>query len=155
MKKRYKRGKQPRNCSGFAIAELGAALMLLLPLTIAICFVAAEVMEVCMIKSVLNHGAAVAARRLAIAYGTNPAAAIANPEESFSNLKVANVIVDERQFNVPPGTAGWNLYSNPPTVTVEVTFRGGMYGLPAFPNPDLLCLGTNFSVTSTATANLQ
>lgn len=129
--------------------------MLLLPLTIAVCFVAAEAMQVCMIKSVLNHGAAVAARRLAISYATNPVEAIANPENSFTNIRVANIIVADAQFSIPPGAAGWNLYSNPPTVTVEVTFRGGMHGLPSFPNPDPLGLGANFSVTSSAKANLQ
>ena len=144
-----------RSTSGFAIPELAAALMLLLPLPIAICFVAAEAMQFCMIKSVLNRGAAVAARRLAIAYGTNAAGAIANPQDSFSNCRVANIIVDNQQFNVPPGTSGWNLYSKPPTVTVEVTFASGQYGLPTFPNPDPLGLGRNFSMTSSAKANLE
>lgn len=156
MEKRGRRSKRRgRSSGGFAVAELAAALMLLLPLTIAVCFVAAEAMQFCMIKSVLNHGAAVAARRLAIAYGTNAAAAIANPEDSFSNCRVANIIVDNRQFSIPPGTAGWNLYSKPPTVTVEVTFASGQYGLPTFPNPDPLRLGRNFSMTSSAKANLE
>lgn len=154
MAERRHRKYLKRN-SGFAIAELAAALMLMLPLTIAVCFVAAEAMQFCMIKSVLNRGAAVAARRLAIAYGTNAAAAIADPQSSFSNCRVANIIVDDRQFNVPPGTAGWNLYSKPPTVTVEVTFASGQYGLPTFPNPDPLGLGRNFSITSSAKANLE
>lgn len=147
--------RRSRKCSGFAVAELAAALMLLLPLTFAVCFVAGEAMQVCMIKSILNRGAAVAARRLAIAYGSDPASAIANPESSFSDVRVANVIVDNQQFVVPPGTAGWNLYSNPPTVTVEVTFRGGFYGLPPFPNPDPLGLGASFSIRSSAKANLE
>ena len=151
----WKSSKHRRSASGFAIPELAAALMLLLPLTIAVCFVAAEAMQFCMIKSVLNRGAAVAARRLAIAYGTNAAAAIADPEDSFSTCRVANIIVDNRQFDVPPGTAGWNLYSKPPTVTVEVTFASGKYGLPTFPNPDPLGLGGNFSITSSAKANLE
>jgi hypothetical protein len=140
---------------GFAIVELAASLMLLLPLLVVVCYVAAEAMQLCMIKSILNQGAAVAARRLAIAYASDQVSAIANPETSFSTIRVANVLVDDRQFKVPPGTAGWNLYSKPPTVTVEVTFGSGLYGLPQFPSPDPLKLGTNFVVKSSAQANLE
>jgi Flp pilus assembly protein TadG len=152
---RSKRRVSSRLCSGVAIMEFAAALMLLLPLTIVVCYVAAEAMQICMIKSVLNHGAAVAARRLSIAYASDPASAIANPEASFENVRINNVIIDDRQFAIPAGTAGWNLYSKPPTVCVEVTFKGGLYGLPTFPNPDPLNLGANFVLKSSAKANLE
>ncbi len=140
---------------GVAAVELSAAIMVLLPLLIIVCYVAAEAMQLCMIKSVLNRGAAVAARRLAIAYCSDGASAIANPESSFANVRVANVIIDDRQFTVPPGTSGWNLYSKPPTVCVEVTFRSNLYGLPQFPSPDPLNLGANLILKSSAKANLE
>jgi len=152
---RRRRRVSSRLCSGTAIVELAAALMLLLPLTIVVCYVAAEAMQICMIKSVLNHGAAVAARRLAIAYASDPAAAIADPESSYANVRINNVIIDDRQFTIPPGTSGWDLYSKPPTVCVEVTFKGGLYGLPQFPNPDPLNLGANLVLKSSAKANLE
>lgn len=154
-KNKERKPVRSRRRKGFAIAELAASLMLLLPLLVVVCYVAAEAMQLCMIKSVLNHGATVAARRLAIAYASDQGAAIANPENSFSNLRVNNVIVDNRQFSVPPGTAGWDLYSKPPTVCVEVTYSSGLYGLPQFPSPDPLNLGTNLVLKSSAKANLE
>ncbi|MDZ4836588.1 MAG: hypothetical protein SGJ27_22655 [Candidatus Melainabacteria bacterium] len=150
-----RRKSRSRLGTGVAIVELAAALMLLLPLLVVICYVAAEAMQLCMIKSVLNHGAAVAARRLAIAYGSDPVSAISNPEDSFTNIRIANVIADNQQFSVAPGTSGWNLYGTPPTVCVEVTFSGGQYGLPSFPSPDPLKLGANFVLKSSAKANLE
>lgn len=144
-----------RNRAGFAIVELSASLMLLLPLLVVVCYVAAEAMQLCMIKSVLNHAASVAARRLAIAYASDQMSAISNPENTFSSIRVNNVVIDDRQFSIPPGTAGWDLYSKPPTVCVEVTFTSDQYGLPRFPSPDPLNLGTNLVLKSSAKANLE
>ncbi|MGD9682768.1 MAG: hypothetical protein AB7W16_16380 [Candidatus Obscuribacterales bacterium] len=150
---RFRRAE--RRQRGAVIAEFAAALMLLFPLMFLICYVAVEAMQLCMIKSVLNHTAAVASRRLAVAYADDPEAAVSNPDACFSEIRFNNVVVDNRQFDVPAGTAGWDIYSNPPTVTVEVTFQGGLYGLPPFPNPDPLGLGLNLTVRSSAKANLE
>ncbi len=155
LRQRKMKFAKTRSKYGFAIVELSASLMLLLPLLVVVCYVAAEAMQLCMIKSVLNHTASIAARRLAIAYASDQTSAISDPESSFSSIRVNNVVIDNRQFSVPPGAAGWNLYSKPPTVCVEVTFSGGLYGLPQFPNPDPLNLGANIVLKSSAKANLE
>ena len=127
----------------------------MIPLLIVVCFISVESMMVCMIKSILNYSASVASRDLAIEYGTNPVGAMSNPDSIFSNIRFMSVVVSNDQFSIPEGAAGWSTTSSPPTVTVEVTFKGGQFGLPDFPNPDPLALGPDFSLSSTATMILE
>lgn len=151
---RNRRGFRSRK-AGASIAEFAAAMILLLPVIITVCFVAAEAAQVYMIKSGLNYCATVAARRLSIAYGLNPTGTVGNEDAVFDTVRHTGIVISSQQFDVPPGSAGWNTAGQPPTVSVEVRFQGGQYGLPAFPNPDPLGLGQGMVLQSVATARLE
>lgn len=140
--------------TGVSIAELAASLLILLPIVISTAFVAIESAQAFMINAALNHCASLAARQLAIAYGSNPSSTKANPNCVFDNIRFMNIVVSSQQFEVP-SQGGWNESGKPPSVTVLVTFRSGTYGCPSFPDPDLLGLGSNFTMTARATCRLE
>jgi len=144
-----------RSNKGSQCAELGAALTCFLPLLITCFCVAAETIQFFMINSGLQQVANTAARQLAIAYMTNPTTAMANPSSSFTGLTFLNIVTSTNQFSVPSGSSGWNTSNTPPTVTVVVTFKSGQNGCANFPNPDPLGIGTNFSLSASATALLE
>ena len=144
-----------RPTRGATIVELGAAIALLIPFIILASYIAVSVMQVCVVKSILNQSASTAARKLAVAYADSPEQAITDPESIFNDIRFKNVVITSEQFEIPPGSAGWNLYSNPRTITVSVKFHSGQMGLPTLPNPDPLGLSSGFALTSTATANLN
>lgn len=146
--------KRTRNKLGTTIAELGAALTILLPFLIFAAYVAVSIMQVCIIKSILNQCSSIAARSLAISYSSQPTETISSPETTFSGIRFNNVVVDNAQFEIPPGAAGWNTAGNPPTVTVTVSFPGEQNVVPNYLNLNLLGLGNGYSLSSTATANL-
>lgn len=146
-----------RRCRGQAgrIAELGAALALVLPIAITFLFVAVECTQIYLINSALNHAAAQAARKLAIGYGNDPASTMANPSTVFSQIKFLNIVQSSNQFSIPSGSGGWNTSAFPPTVTVQVSFVSGSNGCPSLPNPDPLMLSSTLTMTATATSTLE
>lgn len=144
----------PRTNSG-SLSETAAALAIVLPIALFFAFVAWQVSQVYMIKTTLSLAAQSAARRLAINYGKDPVMTMAFPEQTFSQIKHMGIVVSPDQFSIPVGTAGWNVAANPPTVTVQVEFQGGQYGLPPFPNPDPLGLGTNFKIIGVGKSRLE
>jgi hypothetical protein len=152
MKNRSRRIK--RN-NGSAISEFAASLAFVIPITMVAAFVAFQVSQIFMIKVSLDNAAQTAARRLAIAYGKDPVTAMAFPENTFDQIKYLGIVKSGEQFSIPIGTKGWNTTANPPTVTVDVVFQGGKYGLDPFPNPDPLNLGSNFKITSRCVSRLE
>lgn len=146
----FKRGSR-----GVTMAEFAASLAFLLPVIIIAGFVAFQVAQVYMVKTTLDFAAQTAARNLAIEYGKDPVSAEAFPEKVFDKIRLVGIVKSTDQFSIPSGTAGWNTTVNPSTVTVNVTFQGGKFGLPPFPNPDPLGLSQDFSLTSTATFRLE
>lgn len=152
--KKLRQGRRGRLQTG-RIAELGAALILVLPIAITFLFVAVECTQIYLINSALNHAAAQAARKLAIGYGNDPAGTMANPSTVFSQIKFLNIVQSSSQFSVPTGTGGWNTSAFPPTVTVQVSFVSGKNGCPNLPNPDPLMLSSTLTMTATATSTLE
>ncbi|MDZ4834600.1 MAG: hypothetical protein SGJ27_12550 [Candidatus Melainabacteria bacterium] len=108
-----------------------------------------------MIKSTLDFAAQTAARRLSLAYAQDPVTAMAFPEKVFDQIRFNKMVVSSDQFDIPDGTAGWKTTTTPQTVTVEVTFQGGKYGLDKFPNHDPLGLSANFQIKSVGIARLE
>ncbi len=129
-------------------------MVLLIPLVFLVLFVALEASKAYFIKESLAQGARQAARDLAVAYGQNSQIEY-NPSMQdsmvFDNIRLAGVIASSEQFDAPVFNSG----GSPPTVTVTVHYRGGQYGLPTFPNPDPLNLGSNFALDATSTYRLE
>lgn len=138
-----------------SISELAAAITLVLPIAIATAFVAVEASQVYMIHNVLNQAASSAARQLAISYAQDHQGTMSHPDAIFANVRYLNIVRSNEQFTVPSGAAGWNVSSDPPTVTVIVKFQGGQHGCADFPNPDPLNLGRNFTFSARATCRLE
>ncbi len=141
--------------NGSAIAEFGPALFIILSVCMAAGFAAFEASQVFMIKSTLDFAAQTAARRLSLAYAQDPVTAMAFPEKVFDQIRFNKMVVSSDQFDIPDGTAGWKTTTTPQTVTVEVTFQGGKYGLDKFPNHDPLGLSANFQIKSVGIARLE
>lgn len=150
---RYRRIRL-RSCRG-SLSETAASIAIILPIALIFGFVAWQVSQVYMIKTTLSMAAQEAARRLAINYGKDPTTARAFPEQTFAQIKHMGIVQSPDQFSIPLGTAGWNENASPPTVTVQVEFQGGKYGLPPFPNPDPLGLGTDFKITGVGKSRLE
>lgn len=143
-----------RKQRGFTIAEAGASMALLLPLVIMLVFVVLEASYAYLIKTSMSQAAREAARDLAIAYGQNPAIASDRSLQDslvFNNIRIPKMVASSQQFEDPVfDTAG-----NPPTVSVRVRYMGGQFGLPQFPNPDPLNLGSGLVIDGTNTYRLE
>ena len=138
---------------GSAISQLAASMTFFLPIVITASVVGFEASQAYFINRSLNQAAYNAARQLAINYGQNPTTAMNNTSTVFSSIKFANVVTSSSQFSVPTG--GWSTSTTPPTVTVTCTFYSGQYGLPKFPNPDPLHIGSTIVLQGRATARLE
>lgn len=138
---------------GSAVAELAAAIVLVLPITVTVIYVAIESAQAYTISTALAVSAERAARQVAIAYGHNRASAMADQSSIFNSVRFLNIVNSSEQFSIPAG--GWSTATNPPTVTVVVTFQSGQHGSPPFPNPDPLNLGSAFVLSSRATCRLE
>ncbi len=144
-----------RSSTGSAISEFGAAMTFVIPITLMAGFVAFQVSQAYMIKVTLDFAAQTAARKLAIAYGKDPEMAMAFADNSFEDIKFAGIVKSAEQFSIPAVVKGWNTTANPPTVTVDVVFQGGKYGLEKFPNPDPLNISSTFKITSRCVCRLE
>lgn len=149
------KSRKGRKKSGASAAELAGAMVIIMPIVAIAAWVAVEATEAYMINSALHQAALIAARRVAIAYGTNPTGTKANPGQYFNNLQIGNMVRSPAQFSIPSGTAGWNESANPPTVTVVCTYTSGQNGCPVFPSPDPLKLGNSFQLQARGTFRLE
>jgi Flp pilus assembly protein TadG len=143
-----------RGQQGVSVVEAAASLSLLLPLTITLLLVVLESSYAYLIKNSLSDGAREAARSLAIAYGQNPAIADDRSMQNsqvFDHVRITNMINNSQQFDDPVFDTG----GSPATVTVNLRYTSGQYGLPPFPNPDPLNLGNNFRISAQAVYRLE
>ena len=146
-------GGERRN-TGAVLAESAAAICLIVPLMIFITFAIVEVSQAYMIREILSQAAREAARDLAIAYGQNAAVATSRTLQNslvFDNVRIVNVVADDRQFSDPV----FSTNGTPPTVTVTVSYTSGLYGLATFPSPDPLRLGNSLVLSATSTYRLE
>lgn len=152
-----------RNRKGAAkIAEFAVSMVIIIPLLITIVYVILEVSHAYLIWSGLQQGAQEAARLLA----TYPASPTSNYQtltpQQINNVlaQVQNpqVINDYHQFSypqTPPFTGQSYFYyptaGAPPTEAgVTVKYLSGQYGLPVFPDADVLNLGSKFTLQASA-----
>lgn len=145
--------KQRAN-NGAVIAETAAAMVLLLPITICIIFVILEASQAYLIQQSLDQAAREAARNLAVQYGQNNSIAgnrITEDTLVFDGIRIRAIVNSSSQFEDPT----WNTSGAPPTVSVKVDYTSGQNGLPAFPNPDPLHLGSNFKLSGSSTYRLE
>jgi hypothetical protein len=153
-----------RPTCAMTITEFAAVLSMLVPLLIAILYVVLEGSYAYTIQTNLDSSARRAARALAINYGNNPTAAQASGGPNgylaaFGKCCIPHFVQDvNTQFVSPPGyTNFFNTGTNPPQVSVTVTYpsAGIAPDMPPFPNPDVLHLGSNFKLQSTATYSVE
>jgi hypothetical protein len=108
-----------------------------------------------LIKESMAQGARQAARDLSIYYGQNGSAIASNRtlQDSmvFDKIRITNMIKSSSQFANPV----FQTTTEPLTVTVTCSYTGGQYGLPTFPNPDPLNLGSNITLSATSTYRLE
>jgi hypothetical protein len=147
-----KRRNRTNRKSGVSLVEFAAALTLGLPLVIAILYVVLEASVYFAIRTNIDVAARNAARALAIEYGKDPtiAASPSGPKVQavLTKIRIPGFVVNNGQFNTPT----FDTAVSPSSVTIVCQYpSGGMYGLPKFPNPDPLNLGSSFKVISSAT----
>lgn len=132
--------------------ELGASLLVVIPLILTVLFIAVEMVHAHMIQTVLSQAAEKAAHDFAYIYGSNPDIAdnASAQEDVYQNIRSTNIINANEQFQSVFATT-----SDPRTVTVTVSYLGGQYGLTPFPQFDPLNLGSNFNLQATATYRLE
>jgi hypothetical protein len=129
----------------------------MLALFIALVFVALEASRAYMIWAALQQGARESARLLATNYAMHPTMATSPGEQraiGFDPVRINNMINDSAQFQamfLPDPATG----VKPTSVTVTVTYFSGQYGLPVFPDADILNLGSKFQLQGTSRYTLE
>ena len=144
--------------SGSAIVETAAVLVVMLPVFILVIFVALEACQAYMIIQALDQGAREAARNLAAAYASDKGIVtdvVAQDTYGFEPVRIHNIINSSNQFSTPVWYVPGDSTAAQPTVTVSVKYTPNQYGLPPFPNPDPLHIGSNFLLQSTSTYRLE
>lgn len=129
-------------------------MMILIPVMMVVILVVWEVSQAYFLKSSLAQAARQAARQLSISYGSNPDIATNRSlQESLvlDHIRLGGVIADTSQFS----PIVFQTDTVPHTVTVHVRYSSGLYGLPLFPGPDPLHLGSAFSLSADSTYRLE
>lgn len=143
-----------RKRAGQSLAEGAAVMALMLPLFIVIIFVGGEIVQAYLIKNVLTQAASKAARDMSIDYWQDKSIAnsrLLQDAQVFDRIRITGVIADSRQFS----DAAFDTAAVPPTVTVTVSYDGGLYGLAPFPQPDPLGLGAYFKLSASTVHALE
>lgn len=143
-----------RRENGNGIAEAGVAMALLIPLFLVLIHLTVEVAKAYLIKSALTAGANRAVRQMSINYWLDRNIASNRSIQNamvYDKVRISTMIVDSQQFS----DASFDLSSNPPVVSVTVTYTGGKYGLAPYPDPDPLALGANYVISATVTHALE
>ena len=148
------RARVQRGASGSTLAETAASMVLWIPLIVLFLFIAVEVGQVYMIQNVLAQSAREAARDLAVQYGVNPSVATSRAVAqgyTYDYIRYNNIINSSAQFADPV----WKIQNNPPTVTVNVSYPVGQYGLPVILDPLHLLECCKFTPWASATYRLE
>lgn len=144
-----------RSDSGTNIVELGAALVVGLPLVMAMLYGVIEVSSLFAIRTNLDNATRLAAQLLINDYENSG---------TTSNVTDGNLPA-AYAFDLPSGVPGyyfvrksanqftytWSLNTKPKTVTVRVSYpttEYGINGLLPFPHPDPFHLGSNFKIAT-------
>lgn len=144
------RTKRIRGESGGVLAEAVAVTSFLLPIVVFLAMVIVQATFAYIIDRDLQIAAGLAARALA-EQGVPQNGQQVTQDIVFSNIKIANSVVDPSQFTPAPV---YNFSANPPTVTVFVQYKStGIQ--PVTPIPDPLNLGKLFIIKAQATYRLQ
>ena len=148
------RTKCIRIARGTSIAETGASMSLLIPVVMTILFVLVEACYAIFLGAGLSECARVAARNLAITYGQNPLVASDRATQDaivFQYIHMTNVVNSTAQFDDPV----FDTAKYPHTVSVNVHYASGKYGLPTFPFAGPLNLGTAYVPHGQSTYRLE
>lgn len=140
--------------NGSTLAETAAAMVVLLPVVVCLIFVVLEASQAYLIQQSLDQAAREAARNLAVQYGQNNSIAASRITQDtlvFDGIRIHNVVNASSQFEDPT----WDTSGSPPTVSVKVDYTSGKNGLPTFPNPDPLHLGSHFQLSGSSTYRLE
>jgi hypothetical protein len=141
-----------RKARGLAITEFAAVLSILLPLLLLILYVGFQASLAWTIRTNLDIAARKASREMAVSYGKDPLIVTDNTKQQsvFTKVRIPNFVNSNAQFEAP----NFNVPAR--SVTIKVNYPGnGSYGLPRFPNPDVMNLGSNFTLSSTNTSALE
>ena len=160
MASKYKRTK------GSSMVEGAVGMLILISLLIMITYTILEVSHAYFICSALQQGARQAAQLIMSDPNVTSLSATAADQAIQSDLakiQIPNVINDPAQFDKPVinyianpfvGQAGQTQNATTVgSVQVTVTYISGQYGLPVFPDADVLNLGQLFKLQATATCN--
>jgi hypothetical protein len=142
-----------RNSNGSSLAELAAALVVVLPLLIAVLFVTIEASQAYLIKNGLNDATRQAARDLAKAYNQDiRISADRSLQDSavLSKISVPGILNSPAQFSVD-----FREGASPPNVVVTATYEGGKYGLAPYPTLNLLHLNNPTSLACQSVYRLE
>lgn len=143
-----------RRSHGNGIAEAGVAMAVLIPLFLVLLHITVEVAKAYLIKSTLTAAANRAVREMSIKYWQDHTIATNRSIQDtlvFDKVRIDSMVVNSQQFS----DANFDLVSDPPVVSVTVTYTGGKYGLAPYPDPDPLALGSSYLISSTVTHALE
>lgn len=158
----------PKNrcAKGSSIVEGAVGMVILIALLIMITYVILEVSHAYFIWSSLQQGARQAAQLIMSdpnVTSLSTSTADQAIQTDLAQIQIPNVINDVGQFDKPVITYIANPFvgqagqaQNPTTVgsvQVTVTYLPGQYGLPVFPDADVLNLGKLFKLQATASCN--
>lgn len=149
MAKLQRNLRAPRATS---LIETVVALILGLPVVIAIIFVIVECCSYFLIQANVDAATRKATRDLSIEWGKDPSVATDSSKQQaiFTDCLIPGFVNDPAQFSAPvfDGT-------DPPTVTVVGSYAAGQYGLSPFPHPNPLGIKGDFTIRSEATYRLE
>jgi hypothetical protein len=142
-----------RSQRGTSIAELAAALVVVLPLFVLILYVTLEACHAYLIKNGLNEATREAARDLAKAYDQNVLITdnrSLQDSEVLSKILIPGVLNSTAQFTVQ-----FNDTATPPNVSVTAVYEGGKYGLPPYPTINPLHLNNPYKIACQSVYRLE
>ena len=143
-----------RSRKGAFIAEGVATMSVILPILVAVLFVAIEASYAYVINSSLSEAAREAARNMAIEYGKNPAIADSRSlqdSQVYDHVRIDKIVADSSQFE----NGVFDLAADPPIVTVAVHYASGQHGLPVFPTIDPLHIADTMVIIGRASYRLS
>ena len=137
---------------GVSLIEAVAGILVGMPLVVLIIFVGVEICSYFVIQSNLDAATRKAARAMAAAWGKDPSVAIdASAQQAvYAQCCIPGFVNDPSQFAAPVFNG-----TDPATVVVVGTYTSGQFGLPLYPAPNPLHLGSDFVIRSEACYQLE
>ena len=135
---------------GITITEAVAAVSVMIPIMASSAMAISELSHAYVIKEGLQQCAREAALGMTAVYQETHIVdgnRAAQDSLVYNSCRLNNIVNSSAQFD----NAVFDQTSSPPTVTVNVRYTSGQYGLPPFPLYAPLNLGSNFEVNAQAT----